>query len=80
MSFYYTYVLKSIKDGKHYIGATSDIENRLIEHNSGMVESTKERKPLELVYFEGCKDKNKAFKREKYFKTGFGRKFLTDRI
>ncbi|MBI2337723.1 GIY-YIG nuclease family protein [Candidatus Daviesbacteria bacterium] len=80
MSFYYTYVLKSIKDGKLYVGATSVIKQRLKDHNDGLVESTKSRRPLELVYFEGCTDKHKAFRREQYFKTGFGRRFLKDRI
>lgn len=80
MAFYYTYVLKSKKDGKLYIGSTSDLITRLKAHNSGDVESTKSRRPLELVYYEACLDKNKAAKREKYFKTGFGHKFLYDRL
>ena len=41
--------------------------------------ATKERRPLKLFYYEAYHDKNKAIKREKYFKTGFGRRFLKDR-
>ena len=78
--FYYTYVLKSIKDGKHYIGWTDDVQKRLSLHNKGAVYATKFRLPLEWEYYEACKTKEKAIKREKYFKTGFGRRFLKDRL
>lgn len=80
MDFYYTYVLKSDQDGKYYVGFTSDLKERLKMHNSGGVNSTKSRRPFKLVYFEACLDKQKAEKREKYFKTGFGRGFLKSRI
>ncbi|HUD19671.1 MAG TPA: GIY-YIG nuclease family protein [Patescibacteria group bacterium] len=78
--FYYTYVLKSTKNKRLYVGSTSDLKRRLKEHNSGDVEATKHRKPLELVYYEACVTKKKAQLREKYFKTGFGRGFLKNRI
>ncbi len=68
---YYTYVLKSLKDDNLYIGWTNDLKNRVANHNKGFVESTKNRRPLKLVYYEACLDKNKSLKREKYFKTGF---------
>lgn len=77
---YYTYVLKSLKDDKLYIGFTSDLKRRFLEHSNGEVESTKDRKPLILVYYEACTNKYKAIEREKYFKTGFGRRFLKNRI
>ncbi|EKD84687.1 MAG: hypothetical protein ACD_38C00172G0001 [uncultured bacterium] len=80
MEFYYTYVLQSKKDGKYYVGFTSNLGERVKLHNDGGVLSTKNRRPLEIVYFEGGISKEKAIKREKYFKTGFGRKFLKDRI
>ncbi|KKQ67083.1 MAG: hypothetical protein US86_C0001G0010 [Candidatus Daviesbacteria bacterium GW2011_GWA2_38_24] len=80
MKFYYTYVLKSIKDQKLYIGSTGDIKERFKAHNQGEVKSTKNRRPFNLIYFEACQDKKQAEKREKYFKTGYGRKFLRDRI
>ena len=77
---YYTYVLKSKRDDKYYIGFTRDLKNRFKEHGDGGVKSTKDRRPLELIYYEACLSKEKALKREKYFKTGFGRRFLKDRI
>ena len=77
---FYTYVLKSIKDEKLYIGFTDDLSKRFFENQKGQVISTRDRRPLKLVYYEACHDKYKALDREKYFKTGFGRKFLENRI
>jgi len=77
---FYTYVLKSKKDNKLYIGQSSNLKKRVADHNKGLVLSTKHRRPLELIYYESCVSEEKSVKREKYFKTGFGRKFLRDRI
>jgi putative endonuclease len=49
---------------------------RIYEHNDGFVKSTKNRKPLELIYFEEFQLKSEAMKREKFFKSGLGRSFL----
>lgn len=80
MKYYYTYVLRSGVDGKLYTGWTENLKHRLEMHNKGLVTATKSRKPLELVYFEGCSDQNKAIEREKQLKTGFGRAYLKKRI
>jgi len=77
---YYTYVLLSKLDKKIYIGFTQDLKIRFNEHNKGLVKATKNRRPFLLIYYEACLDKHKAIKREKYFKTGFGRNFLKNRI
>ena len=77
---FYTYILKSLKDGKLYIGFTKDLKNRLKEHNKGLVSITKNRKPFELVYYEACLNEKKAVAREKVLKTGFGRLYLKNRI
>ena len=77
---YYVYVLLSKKDNKFYIGYTCNLKKRLLEHNQGKVLSTKYRLPLILVYFEASKNKYDVIKREKYFKTGFGRRFLKNRL
>jgi putative endonuclease len=77
---YYTYVLKSEKDGKLYIGWSDDLENRLSEHNKGLVNATCDRRPLKLVYYEACLSKESAIKREKVLKTGFGRKYIKRRL
>jgi len=77
---YYTYILESAKDHKLYIGFTNDLKNRVKEHNCGRVKATQDRKPFKLIYYEACLKKAKALKRETYFKTGFGRRFLKNRI
>ncbi|WP_442788024.1 GIY-YIG nuclease family protein [Flavobacterium sp. SUN052] len=70
------YVLESEIDGRLYKGQTSNIENRLKEHNSGKTRSTKGFIPWKLVYFEKFITREEAVLREKYFKTGSGREFL----
>lgn len=77
---FYTYVLLSEKDNKFYIGWTDNLKQRLRKHNLGLVQSTKDRTPLNLVYYEACLDKEKSIAREKQLKTGFGRKYLNSRI
>jgi len=77
---FYTYVLLSQVDNNFYIGFTKDLQKRLEEHMKGLVDSTKVRRPFKLVYYEACLDEKKAIKREKYFKTGFGRRFLKSKV
>ena len=78
--YYYIYVLKSLKDNQFYTGYTSDLKNRLDEHNTGKVISTKNRLPLKLVYFEGCLNQQDATHREKYLKTSWGKRYIKERI
>lgn len=73
---YTVYVLKSLKDGRTYVGCTQNLENRIKEHNFGEVKSTKIRTPFILWYKEEFTDKYQAFKREQHFKTSWGRRHL----
>lgn len=66
---YYVYVLKSLKDGKLYKGSTSDLKERLKRHNDGRVIATKNRRPLQLIYYEAYSAKLDAIRREKTIKT-----------
>jgi len=77
---YYTYVLQSTKDMGLYTGSTKDLKLRFDQHNKGLVESTKGRKPLNLIYYEACLDKTDAVKREKYLKSYHGKMFLKKRL
>jgi putative endonuclease len=70
---HYIYILKSLKDGKYYTGFSSDLRSRIKDHNSGNVQSTKSRRPLELIYYEAYKEKSQALKREKFLKTTKGK-------
>lgn len=73
---YFVYVIESQIDGRLYKGQTTDIYNRLKEHNSGKTKSTKGFSPWKLVYFEKFETIKEAVFREKYFKSGIGREFL----
>ena len=78
--YFYVYVLLSEKDGNFYTGYTQDINNRLASHNNGLVKSTKYRRPLQLIYFEGCISQKDATRREKYLKSGNGKIYLRNRL
>lgn len=77
---YYTYVLFSEKDKKLYVGYTQDLKLRIKQHHDGLVQSTKSRRPLKLIYYEVCLVQWDAIKREKYLKTHYGRMFLKKRL
>ena len=77
---YYTYVLQSEQDGKFYTGFAKDLKLRFEEHNKGRVVSTKERRPLKLIYYEACLSKDDASKREKYLKSYHGKMFIRKRL
>ncbi len=77
---FYTYVLRSQQDNDLYVGWTDNLKRRVEQHNKGLVIATRNRRPFILEYYEACKDKEKAIAREKYFKTGFGRRYLKNRI
>jgi len=70
------YILRSLKDGRFYYGSTEDLDYRLKAHNAGKVRSTKSRRPLVLHYHEEFKTKQEARKRELFFKSIGGYKWL----
>ena len=67
---YTFYVLKSKKDNKLYIGSTENFKRRFDEHCLGLVKSTRNRRPLEVVYKEEWQTKKEVTARERYFKSG----------
>lgn len=73
---YYVYVLQSSADNKFYTGCTHNLQERFKLHNAGKVFATKNRIPLLLIYYEAFINKHDAFKREQWFKTGWGRNQL----
>ncbi len=78
--FYYTYVLRSEKDHMNYVGYTKNLKLRFEQHTKGEVQSTKNRRPLKLIYFEGCLSRKDATHREKYLKTHYGKMFIKQRL
>ncbi|UBM62468.1 GIY-YIG nuclease family protein [Candidatus Sulfidibacterium hydrothermale] len=78
--FFFVYVLLSEKDNKFYTGYTSNLIQRMNEHFKGQVSSTKNRRPLKLIYYEACLSQKDALRREKYLKTFYGKMFLRNRL
>ena len=77
---YYTYILHSKKDKQFYTGYTSNLMERLKMHQDGSVVSTKNRLPIELVYYEVCLNQQDATHREKYLKTAWGKRYIKSRL
>lgn len=77
---WYTYLLLSKKDDLWYTGCTKDLKERFTEHNSGKICSTAKRYPFVLLYYEACLNENDAFQREKYLKSGMGKRYLKNRL
>jgi putative endonuclease len=71
---WYVYIL-ICGDGKLYTGCTSDLDRRMEEHQSGKVESTRSRLPVELLCYTAFRNKYTAYFFEKYLKSGSGRAF-----
>jgi putative endonuclease len=67
---FYVYILKSLKDGQIYTGYTSDLKRRYKEHLQGLVVSTKNRRPLKLIYYQAFISEIDAKQEEKHLKSG----------
>lgn len=80
MNHYYVYVLISQMDNSWYIGYTSNLENRLKQHNSGKTITTSRKLPWQILYYEVSLNKDDAIAREKYLKSGMGRRYLKNRL
>jgi putative endonuclease len=80
MKWVYTYLLESAIDKSWYIGYTEDLERRIVEHNTGKSITTKKKMPWSVIYFEACSSKDDAIAREKYLKSGMGRRYLKNRL
>lgn len=77
---FYTYVLQSMKDNNWYTGSTNEPKRRIAEHNSGEIESTRNRRPFRLIYYEACLNEHDARLREKYLKTAWGKRYIKNRL
>lgn len=77
---YYSYVLRSSKNGIIYKGSTENIEQRLQSHNSGLVNFTSKYMPWEMVLFEEFETRSESMQREKWYKTGVGLDWINNQI
>lgn len=73
---HYVYVLHSISDGGFYIGYSANLRKRFAQHIAGSAVATSYRGPWKLVYYEGYLNQKDALGRERYLKSGSGRRFL----
>ncbi len=77
---FYTYLLKSEKDGRWYTGSTNDLRKRLKQHNDNQSTYTKNKGPWKIIYYETCINKKDGESREKYLKSGMGKRYLKNRL
>lgn len=80
MNFYYVYILESCKDNQWYTGYTSNLRKRISEHQSGYTYSTRSRRPWKLIYYEASLSETDAIAREKYLKSGMGKRYIRNRL
>ncbi len=73
---YYIYIIQSKNNKKHYTGITENLVKRLKAHNTGESKYTAKDRPYKFLWYCCFADKNKAYKFEKYLKTGSGIAFL----
>ena len=73
-------MLLSEKTGKWYTGSTFDLRKRISIHNEGKNASTAYGRPWKLIYYEASLNQQDARLREKYLKSGMGKRFLKNRM
>ncbi|MBI4692146.1 MAG: GIY-YIG nuclease family protein [Candidatus Terrybacteria bacterium] len=76
----YVYVIKSRKTNRWYTGSTNDLRKRFNQHNEGKSTWTKNQTPWDLIYYEACLNEQDARSREKYLKSGMGKRYLKNRL
>jgi len=77
---YYVYVLQSQTDHGLYIGFTGNLSKRVVQHNEGESGSTACRRPLKLIYYEAYLLESDALGRERFLKSGSGRRYLDKQL
>lgn len=78
---YYTYLLENKNDKSWYIGYTSNLKKRISDHISGNgAETTKKKTGWNLIYYEAYLSKKDAEGRERFLKSGSGRKYLKKQL
>lgn len=77
---FYTYILQSQKSGRLYTGSTNNLQKRFKEHNLGKSTFTRTELPYKLIYYEACINDGDARSREKYLKSGPGKRYIHNRV
>lgn len=76
---YYAYILR-LKDKSYYHGSSTDLKKRIKEHQSGVIISTKNLRPVKLVFYAAFETKKRAIDFEKYLKSSSGFAFRNKRL
>ena len=76
---WFVYIVKC-SDNTFYTGCTNNLEDRILRHNKGQVQYTKDKSPIELITYIAFSDKYKAYEFEKYLKSGSGIAFRNKRL
>ena len=77
---HHIYVLRSIADDGFYIGYSANLTKRLRQHSQGDSFATSYRSPWKLIYYEAYLEQADALGRERYLKSGAGRRFLKSQL
>jgi putative endonuclease len=77
---HYVYVLRSASDDGLYIGYSANLRRRFAQHKEGTAFATSYRGPWKLIYYEAYVEQADAVGRERYLKSGAGRKFLKSQL
>lgn len=78
--YHYVYLLRGEKSGRWYTGLTKNLRKRFDQHNNGQSRYTKNKDSYEMIYCEACKNLSDAKAREKYLKSGMGKRYLKNRL
>ncbi|MCA9387357.1 GIY-YIG nuclease family protein [Candidatus Dojkabacteria bacterium] len=78
--FFYCYILYSSKLNQSYVGYTSNLKQRLVDHHNNPTRTTARADDWKLVWYASFRSKELAEKFEKYLKTGNGRVFMRKRL
>jgi putative endonuclease len=77
----YVYLLQSdTAADQHYVGLTTDLKRRLVDHNAGKSSHTSKFTPWRLVTYVAFSDQAKATAFERYLKSGSGHAFARKRL
>ena len=79
ITMHYVYILK-LRNGKVYVGYSSDLRSRIKAHKQGKVQSTKNLRPLKLIFYAAFSNKKKALDFERYLKSSSGHAFRKKRL
>jgi putative endonuclease len=80
-NMFYVYLLECQEDQSWYIGYTSNLQKRIKEHQNGHgCQTTAKKKGWKLIYYEAYINKQDAIGREKFLKSGSGRKYLIKQL